>query len=59
MAKFADGTGAIFGKLHLFLKLGSMHSRNIYRTFYVLIDLTCDILIGDKVLFENDIFQTY
>jgi hypothetical protein len=32
---------------------------NIYRIFYVLKDLTCDILIGDEVLFKNDVFQTY
>jgi len=58
--KFADGSvGTILGKVNLVLKLGSMHSPNIYRTFYVLKDLTCDILIGDEVLFENDVFQTY
>ncbi|KAE8452952.1 hypothetical protein EG329_012139 [Mollisiaceae sp. DMI_Dod_QoI] len=60
IVKFADGSiGDIFGKVSLVLKLGSMHSPSIYRTFYVLKDLTCDILIGDEVLFENDAFQSY
>ena len=41
------------------LKLCSMHAPSIYRTFRVLKDLTCNIMIEDEVLFENDVFQTY
>jgi hypothetical protein len=57
---FADGTiEHLLGKVNIDVTIGGPHGNRIYRTFYVVKDLTCDMLFGNSLLDEINAFDTY
>ena len=58
--QFADGTVALLeGKVDLSIVLGHSKGPRFLITFYVIKDLTCDLLLGEDILNETDAFKTY
>jgi hypothetical protein len=57
---FADGSSAtLVGKVTISLIICSEYPLEGEMTFYVLEDLTCDILFGEDFLHSNEIFQKH
>jgi len=60
MVQFADGsTASLLGQIQTKLVIGKIGGLEIARTFYVLEDLTCDMLLGEELLNESDAFETF
>ena len=58
--QFADGSVSyLSGSVDLTIMLGHVEGIRLKATFYVLEDLTCDILLGEDLLNETDAFHTY
>ena len=60
MVQFADGSVSLLvGKVILSIILGNLFGRKLKVVFYVLQNLTCDLLLGEDFLNETNAFQTY
>ncbi|KAL8737152.1 MAG: hypothetical protein Q9181_001970 [Wetmoreana brouardii] len=60
MVQFADGsTGHLAGKVDITIVLGIQNDASYVTTFYVLENLSCDILFGEEFLDRTDAFDTY
>jgi hypothetical protein len=58
--EFADGsTARLTGKVKVDIALDSKDFVKENMTFYVLENLTCDILLGEDFIFGKDVFQKY
>ena len=58
--QFADGTIArLFGKTHISIVLGQNLETSYMMEFYILDDLTCDILLGGEFLDQVSAFEMY
>ena len=58
--QFADGsTAEISGKVSLFIVLGTPEGPRIHSAFYVLDDLTSNIVLGESFLAETKAFEEY
>ena len=58
--QFTDGEIAqLEGKVTLTIRLGCLSGPGVSIDFYVFKDLTCDLLLGEDFLNENDAFRTY
>ena len=60
LIQFADGsTDLLAGKVTIEIILGTNNSASFVNTFYVLDNLSCDILFGEEFLDKTDAFKTY
>ncbi|KAL8703746.1 MAG: hypothetical protein Q9201_003071 [Fulgogasparrea decipioides] len=60
MIQFADGsTGHLAGKVDITIVLGIRKDASFVTTFYVLENLSCDILFGEDFLDRTNAFDTY
>ena len=58
--QLADGTITFLkGKVELHLKVGHRNGPSFQVVFYVMQDLTCDLLLGEDILDETDAFRTH
>ena len=58
--QFADGSlASLQGKVDIQITLHRPDDERMERTFYVLENLTCDMLFGEDFLDETDAFETY
>ena len=58
--QFADGSTAhLAGKVDIQIVIGTKQGPCLFTSFFVLEDLTCDILFGEDFLYESDAFETY
>lgn len=61
--QFADGsTSSLFGRVTIVFRIGGHYnpqSALFRRTFYVLEDLTCDMLLGEDFLEQSEVFEHY
>ena len=58
--QFADGEiSPLEGKVTLCIHLGSSKATKLDMEFYVLKNLTCDMLFGEEILYDTDAFRTY
>ena len=61
--QFADGsTSYLSGKVTIIIRIGdhdNAQSAEFRRDFYVLQDLTCDILLGEDFLEQTEVFEHY
>jgi hypothetical protein len=58
--QFADGSLAFLqGKVDVQITFHRTDGERMVRTFYVLENLTCDMLFGEDFLDETDAFETY
>ena len=58
--QFADGsTSLLIGKVEILTILGTPEGPRLMTTFYVLDDLTCDILLGEDFLNDTAAFESY
>ena len=60
VVQFADGsTSNLVGKVEINIVLGTKAGPSFVITFFVLNDLSCDILFGEEFLDETEAFDTY
>ena len=60
MVQFADGsTTRLLGKVDVGIKIGTETSHHYMRCFFVLEDLTCDILLEEVFFDDTKAFDTY
>lgn len=58
--QLADGRiTQLVGKVDLTIRFGARGFTELTRTFYVIPDLTCHLLLGEEILEEIDAFQSY
>ncbi len=58
--QFADATiGLLEGKVDLSIVIGHSQGPQFFMTFYVIKDLTSDLLLGEDILNDTDAFKTY
>lgn len=58
--EFADATTAlIIGKVDVPVAIGGYEGHQILNAFYVLEELTCDVLLSEEYLFETNAFVRY
>ena len=60
MVQFADGsTSALLGVVSLSIVFGNLEGRRLNVVFHILEGLTCELLLGEDILNDNDVFRTY